>query len=187
MDVVINEREIVKFTMMNLFSKVIFPPRKAEGSSRHFTHSIDLVENLPLLVRDPQGLGRLDRPFQLAGPHLQINNFLLLDELLQRLRELEEEPGEVRREQGPLPPLKASFQGLWLSRQDPAAGLPLAEPGAGPGHTTRTNAATRLLPNTYLLPARRQTRIPTNLANKIIFTLTMSAKVDGTRLDMNVH
>lgn len=50
-----------------------------------------------------------------------------------------------------------------------------------------TNTATRVLPNTYLLPAWRQTRIPTNLANKIIFTLTMSAKVDGTRLDMNVH
>lgn len=52
------------------------------------THSIDLVEDLPLLVEHPQGLGCLDCSLQLARPHLQLHDLLLLDELLQRLGEL---------------------------------------------------------------------------------------------------
>lgn len=85
---VINEQGIATFIVTDLFLNVIFPPRKAKGSNQHFTHSIDLIENLPLLVCDPQGLGCLDRPFQLARPHLQINDFLRFDELLQRLSKL---------------------------------------------------------------------------------------------------
>ena len=91
-DMVINEQETVNFIVMNVF-KHHFPSRKAKSFNQHFTHSIDLVENLPLLVRDPQGLGCLDRPFQLARPHLQINNFLLFDELLQCLSKLEKVRG----------------------------------------------------------------------------------------------
>lgn len=43
------------------------------------THSVDLVERLPLLVGDPQVLGGLDAAAQLAGPHLQVLQLLLIN------------------------------------------------------------------------------------------------------------
>lgn len=43
------------------------------------------------------------------------------------------------------------------------------------------------LSRTYLLPTWRQARIPTDLANKVIVALTMTAKVDGAWLDVNIH
>lgn len=108
---------------MNLSLNMIFPSRKAKSSNQCSTHRVDLIENLPLLVRDPQGLGRLDRPLQLACPHLQVNNLLLLDELLQRLSKLQNKPGEVGREQELPPPFKASFQGCRSKIQLPPTGL----------------------------------------------------------------
>lgn len=47
------------------------------------THSINLVEDFPLLVRNAQSLGRLDGAFQLAGPHLQIHQLLVHYEIPQ--------------------------------------------------------------------------------------------------------
>lgn len=44
------------------------------------THSIDLIQGLPLLVWDPQMLGGLDAAAQLAGPDLQVLQLLLLHE-----------------------------------------------------------------------------------------------------------
>lgn len=52
------------------------------------THRINLVEYLPLLVRDPQFLRCLDRPSQLARPHLQIRQIVLIDELSQGVGKL---------------------------------------------------------------------------------------------------
>ena len=52
------------------------------------THRVDLIEGLPLLVRQLQGLGRLDGALQLAGPHLEVLQVLLLHELAQGVGEL---------------------------------------------------------------------------------------------------
>ena len=46
--------------------------------SLNATHSIDLIEGLPLLVRDSQVFGGLDAAAQLAGPDLQVLQLLLL-------------------------------------------------------------------------------------------------------------
>lgn len=43
------------------------------------------------------------------------------------------------------------------------------------------------LSGSYLFPSCCQAWIPTNLANKVAFTLTMSTKVDGAWLNMNIH
>lgn len=40
------------------------------GEGRDVNYRINLVENFPLLVRHPQGLGRLDCPLHLACPDL---------------------------------------------------------------------------------------------------------------------
>lgn len=40
---------------------------------------------------------------------------------------------------------------------------------------------------TYLFATGWQARISTNLANKVVLALAMSAQVDGTGLDVNVH
>ena len=53
-----------------------------------WTHGVDLVEGLPLLVGNPQELGGLDGPLHLTGPHLQLTDLLLLDEPPQALAEL---------------------------------------------------------------------------------------------------
>lgn len=47
---------------------------------RQGSHRIDLVQRLPLLVGHMQGLGRLDRPLHVAGPHLELPDVLALDE-----------------------------------------------------------------------------------------------------------
>lgn len=52
------------------------------------TDSINLVEYLPLFVRNPQLLRCLDGSSQLARPHLQIWQFVLLDEISQGVGEL---------------------------------------------------------------------------------------------------
>lgn len=52
------------------------------------THSIDLIQNLPLLVGHPQGLGGLDGPLQLARPHFEVGYVLFLQKLPQGLGEL---------------------------------------------------------------------------------------------------
>lgn len=52
------------------------------------THSIDLVECLPLLVGEPQGLRGLNGTFQLAGPHTEVLQILFFYELAQGIGEL---------------------------------------------------------------------------------------------------
>lgn len=52
------------------------------------TDGVNLVEYLPLLVGDSKFLGCLDGPSQLARPHLQIRQIVLVDELFQRMSEL---------------------------------------------------------------------------------------------------
>lgn len=54
------------------------------------THSINLVERLPLLVGEPQGLRGLDGAFQLTGPHAEVLQILLFNELAQGIGELRE-------------------------------------------------------------------------------------------------
>lgn len=63
-------------------------PMWARGQSG--SHCINLVECLPLLVRHPQPLCRLDGPLHLAGPHLQVRDVLVPDELSQILCKLRE-------------------------------------------------------------------------------------------------
>lgn len=54
------------------------------------THSVYLVQGLPLFVRDAQMLGGLDGAAQLAAPNLQIFQLLLLHELSQPHRKLQQ-------------------------------------------------------------------------------------------------
>lgn len=63
----------------------------AAGTSRtvpQATDGIDLVEDFPLLVGDSQLLRCLDGPPELAGPNLQICQFVLVYELAQGTGEL---------------------------------------------------------------------------------------------------
>lgn len=55
------------------------------------THGVDLVQDLPLLVRLAEGLGRLDGSLHLAGPHLEVADVLRLDEVAQLLGKLNRE------------------------------------------------------------------------------------------------
>lgn len=54
------------------------------------THSVDLIESLPLLVRHAQGLGSLNGPLHLTRPHLQIADVLRVDELSQDASKLKD-------------------------------------------------------------------------------------------------
>lgn len=54
------------------------------------THSIYLIEGLPLFVRDSHVLGCLDAATQLAGPDLQIFQLLLLHKPSQSCWELQQ-------------------------------------------------------------------------------------------------
>lgn len=47
------------------------------------TYCIDLIESFPLLILDAQRVCSLDGSLHVAGPHLQVLNFLTLDESLQ--------------------------------------------------------------------------------------------------------
>lgn len=58
------------------------------------TYSVDLIQDLPLLVGNSQLLCRLDGASQLAGPNLQVRQVVLLNESLQCRRELSR--GNVR-------------------------------------------------------------------------------------------
>lgn len=53
-----------------------------------FTDSIDLIEDLPLLVRHSELFSRLDGPSQLARPHLQVRQPVLVNEIPQSMGEL---------------------------------------------------------------------------------------------------
>lgn len=77
------------------------------------THSINLVEDLPLLIGDPQRLSRLDGAFQLAGPHLQLHDLLLLNELLQRLCKLGEGRGAQELHWAAAPPHALGMGAVW--------------------------------------------------------------------------
>lgn len=55
------------------------------------THSIDLVQDLPLFVGHAESLSCLDGSLHLTCPHLQVANILRLDELTQLLRKLNQE------------------------------------------------------------------------------------------------
>lgn len=57
-----------------------------EGRSSDYR--IDLVEDLPLLIRHTQGLSCLDGPLHLARPDLQVLDVLITDELGQTLSKL---------------------------------------------------------------------------------------------------
>lgn len=52
------------------------------------THSVNLIQNLPLLVGHPQRFRSLDGPLQLAGPHLEIRYLLFLQKLSESLGKL---------------------------------------------------------------------------------------------------
>lgn len=54
------------------------------------THSINLVECLPLLIGEPQRLRGLDGALQLACPHTEVLQILLLHKLAQGIGELKE-------------------------------------------------------------------------------------------------
>lgn len=62
--------------------------KKCERLDDSRTDSVNLVEYLPLFVGNPELLGCLDGSPQLARPHLQIWQFVLLDEILQGVGEL---------------------------------------------------------------------------------------------------
>lgn len=55
---------------------------------RDSDYRVNLVEDLPLLIRDTQRLGCLDRPLHLARPDLQVLDVLVIDELSQVLGKL---------------------------------------------------------------------------------------------------
>lgn len=59
------------------------PPKTPKQEA--VTHSIDLVEGFPLFIGDPQGLGRLDGAFHVAGPNFQLPDPLAADEFGQGL------------------------------------------------------------------------------------------------------
>ncbi len=60
------------------------------------THSVYLVESLPLFVRDSQVLCGLDAAAQLAGPDLQILQLLLLHKASQGGRKLQQGGNSVQ-------------------------------------------------------------------------------------------
>lgn len=56
---------------------ITFSFRNTRTGEKRETHSVDLVQGLPLLVLDPQSLSRLDGPLHVAGPDLQVPDGLL--------------------------------------------------------------------------------------------------------------
>lgn len=53
------------------------------------THSVYLIEGLPLFILDSQSLCGLDGPLHVARPHLQVTDILTFDEGRQGIRILE--------------------------------------------------------------------------------------------------
>lgn len=51
------------------------------GDSPHASHRINLIQGLPLLIGDTQGLSCLDGPLHVTGPHLQGADALGLNEV----------------------------------------------------------------------------------------------------------
>lgn len=64
------------------------------------SHRINLIQGLPLLIGDAQGLSRLDSPFHVAGPHLQRADALGLNEVGQGISILETGAGCIGEEEG---------------------------------------------------------------------------------------
>lgn len=52
------------------------------------THSINLIQYLPLLIGHPKALSSLNSPLQLARPHFEVLDLLILQKLLQSLSKL---------------------------------------------------------------------------------------------------
>lgn len=83
-------------------------------------YRIDLVEDLPLLVRHTQCLGCLDCPLHLARPDLQVLDVLITDELGQALGKLKHITSKFR-PTGPGLPSKdptARVHGVMLSLRE---------------------------------------------------------------------
>ena len=61
------------------------------------TYSVYLIQDLPLFVGHSQLLSGLDGSPQLAGPHLQVRQVVLLHKALQRHRKLTDREREADR------------------------------------------------------------------------------------------
>lgn len=64
------------------------------------SHRINLIQGLPLLIGDTQGLSCLDSPFHVAGPHLQGADTLGLNEVGQGISILETRAGCTGEKEG---------------------------------------------------------------------------------------
>lgn len=61
------------------------------------SHRINLIQGLPLLIGDTQGLSCLDSPLHVAGPHLQRADALGLNEIGQGIGILESRSAKEER------------------------------------------------------------------------------------------
>lgn len=80
--------------MTNDSSTLLTQPKETEyrrSVANRAAYSVDLVQDLPLLIRNAESLRRLDGPLHLTGPHLQLLDVLRLDELVQLFSKLHRE------------------------------------------------------------------------------------------------
>ena len=64
--------------------------KRFQGPAPPCTYGVYFVQDLPLFVRHAQLLRGLDGSPQLAGPHLQVGQVVLLNKAMQRPRKLTE-------------------------------------------------------------------------------------------------
>lgn len=124
------------------------------------THSIDLIQSLPLLVRHAQSLGSLNGSLHLTRPHLQIADVLRVDELAQVSSEL--------REMGIINV------------------IPFTETRRE-NYVRRLVFYVHKHLSPHLLSPGRETRVAADSPFDVEVTLSVPAQVDGARRDVDVH